>query len=111
MSAGPGPAASPAVPSPSWRDEAAALVGLPLSRRELFTDHRGVGLRVSWHPDKGVVVLSLWKDDVCAATFHLPLEDAGRLAGFLASADGAQAAEAADADATVALRVLGRDEG
>lgn len=106
MSAGHGPAASRAASSAPWHDEAADLVGLPLSRRELFSDHRGTGLRVSWHPDKGVVILSLWKGDTCAATFRLPLADAPRLAAFLANANSGQ-----DAADPMALRVLRRDEG
>jgi len=53
-------------------------------RRALFTDERGTGLRASWHEQRGAVVLSLWREDVCVGTFQLRPEEAGRLAGFLA---------------------------
>jgi hypothetical protein len=46
-------------------------------RGEVFLDPRqeGRALRVSWHSEAGVVVLSLWREDRCAATFHLAEED------------------------------------
>jgi hypothetical protein len=67
------------------------LVPLPPPRRELFTDDRGGGLRVSWHPGDGLVVISLWKsrpshagvEDVCIGTVRLPVTDAARLSTFL----------------------------
>ena len=42
----------------------------------VFLDDRGDerSLRVSWHPEEGpdgMVVLSLWRADVCVATFRL----------------------------------------
>jgi hypothetical protein len=42
--------------------------------REVFLDARGNGraLRLTWHHDTDVVVLSLWRDGVCAGTFRLP---------------------------------------
>lgn len=52
-------------------------------RRELFTDDRGTGLRVTWHPEGQFVVLSIWRDDVCIATFRLAMADAAELATFL----------------------------
>jgi hypothetical protein len=41
---------------------------------EVFLDARGNGraLRLSWHHDDDVVVLSLWREGVCAGTFRLP---------------------------------------
>ena len=41
---------------------------------EVFLDARGNGraLRLSWHHDVDVVVLSLWREGVCAGTFRLP---------------------------------------
>jgi len=51
-------------------------------RRALFSDGRR-GLRASWHGDRGVVVLSLWQEDLCVGTFTVPPEDARRLAAFL----------------------------
>jgi hypothetical protein len=49
---------------------------LPLAG-EVFLDSRGSGraLRVSWHPENDLVVLSLWQGDTCTGTFRLPVED------------------------------------
>ncbi|WP_205471747.1 hypothetical protein [Nocardioides sp. SYSU D00038] len=50
----------------------------PLPELEsIHLDARGGGraLRVSWHTETGpggVVVLSLWRDNVCTASFRLP---------------------------------------
>jgi hypothetical protein len=59
-----------------------------LTRRDLFIDERGVALRVSWHPEQDLVVLSLWQDDHCVGTFHLPVGDVARLKGLLSAALG-----------------------
>jgi hypothetical protein len=61
--------------------------GLP-TRREVFIDERGVGLRASWHPERDLVVLSLWHDDRCVGTFRMPIQDAARLGGLLTAALG-----------------------
>ncbi len=39
----------------------------------IFVDARGGGraLRVSWHSESDLVVLSLWRDNVCAGSFRL----------------------------------------
>ena len=58
-------------------------ITLPAVHRELFADARGRGLRASWHPEVGVVVLSIWQREVCIGTFHLPITDAGRLSAML----------------------------
>jgi hypothetical protein len=44
---------------------------------EVFLDARGAGrtLRVSWHEEAGVVVLSLWRSGVCTGTFRLPVDE------------------------------------
>jgi hypothetical protein len=44
---------------------------------EVFLDSRGGGraLRVSWHAEADVVVLSLWSGRTCSGTFRLPAED------------------------------------
>ena len=44
---------------------------------EVFLDARGAGrsLRVTWHAEAGVVVLSLWRHTVCAGTFRLPADE------------------------------------
>lgn len=67
-------------------------------RRTLFVDERGVGLRTSWHPERGVV-LSLWREDVCVGTFSLEPEEAGRLVAFLGAHLGSAAQEAAQLEA------------
>ena len=44
---------------------------------EVFLDARGSGrtLRVSWHEEAGLVVLSLWRSGVCTGTFRLPVDE------------------------------------
>jgi hypothetical protein len=58
------------------------------SRRDMFLDERGTGLRVSWHPERDLVVLSVWQDDRCVGTFRMPVQDIPRLSGLLAAALG-----------------------
>ena len=43
----------------------------------IFVDSRGGdrALRVSWHHESGLVVLSLWRDNVCAGSFRLAVDD------------------------------------
>jgi hypothetical protein len=55
------------------------------SAGEVFLDARGDGrgLRVSWHPDAEVVVLSLWRGGTCAGTFRLPIEEVPELVRVL----------------------------
>jgi hypothetical protein len=61
----------------------------PLSaRRDLFLDERGAGLRVTWHPEQDLVVLSVWQGDRCVGTFRMPVQDVPRLSGLLAAALG-----------------------
>jgi hypothetical protein len=60
----------------------------PLPRRGstlLGRDKDGRRLRVSAHPDAGRVVLSIWQDDVCRATFRLAAEDVPELVKMLSS--------------------------
>ena len=71
---------------------------LPVGRA-LFVDERGVGLRATWHPERGIVNLSVWRDDRCVETFWLSIGDAGRLATFLV-AGLADAATLATEDVT-----------
>ena len=50
----------------------------PLPRTgSIFVDSRGGGraLRLSWHHESGLVVLSLWRDNICAGSFRLAAED------------------------------------
>jgi hypothetical protein len=50
-------------------------------------DARGDGraLRVTWHDEVGVVVLSVWRDNVCAATVRLAPAEALDLIHTLAA--------------------------
>ncbi len=43
----------------------------------IFLDTRdgGRALRVSWHAEADVVVLSLWRDNVCSGSFRLAVDD------------------------------------
>jgi hypothetical protein len=61
--------------------------GLP-TRRDVFIDQRGAGLRVTWHPEHDVLVLSVWHEDRCAGTFRLPIQEVPRLSGLLAATLG-----------------------
>jgi hypothetical protein len=51
----------------------------------IFLDARGDkrALRVSWHSEADVVVLSLWRENVCAATFRLSVEEVPELIAML----------------------------
>jgi hypothetical protein len=52
---------------------------------EVFIDARGDAraLRVTWHHESGLVVLSLWREATCAATFRLAVEDVPELVAVL----------------------------
>jgi hypothetical protein len=58
------------------------------ARRDMFLDERGTGLRVTWHPERDLVVLSVWQDDSCVGTFRMSVQDVPRLSGLLAAALG-----------------------
>jgi hypothetical protein len=66
------------------------------ARRDVFLDERGAGLRVSWHPERDLVVLSVWQDDSCVGTFRMSVQDVPRLSGLLAAALGDWVDQAAD---------------
>ena len=53
----------------------------------IFLDDRGDerALRVSWHSEADLVVLSLWRDNVCAASFRLGIEEVPELIELLRS--------------------------
>ncbi|WP_204294470.1 hypothetical protein [Actinoplanes campanulatus] len=53
---------------------------------DVFTDVRGDGrtMRVSYHENRQVVVVSLWADAVCRGSFQLAADDVGRLTVLLA---------------------------
>jgi hypothetical protein len=58
----------------------------------IFLDARGGdrALRVSWHHEAGLVVLSLWRDNLCAGSFRLDVHDVPDLIALLR--DGLDAA-------------------
>jgi hypothetical protein len=58
----------------------------PLPRTgSVFVDARGGdrALRVSWHHESGLVVLSLWRDNVCAGSFRLAVDEVPALIEML----------------------------
>ena len=75
-----------------------AVVPLP-SRGDVFLDGRGSdrGMRVSWHHEQGLVVVSLWRADTCVGTMQLRREDVPRLISALV--EGLAESGPADADA------------
>ncbi|MFG1943005.1 hypothetical protein [Nonomuraea sp. NPDC048826] len=85
------------------------VVPLP-SFGEVFFDARGQErcLRVTWH--EGTLVLSLWRGEMCTASFRMPLDDVGRLLDTLddgyAEATGEQPDEAAPAPADPGTEVI-----
>lgn len=61
----------------------------PLPRRgSIFLDARGDerALRVSWHEEADLLVVSLWRDNVCAGSFRLAGDDIPDLIGTLVEA-------------------------
>jgi hypothetical protein len=53
----------------------------------IFLDDRGGdrALRVTWHPEAELVVLSLWRENVCAGSFRVPAADVPALISALAA--------------------------
>lgn len=53
----------------------------------VFLDARGEdrALRVTWHAEAGVVVLSIWRDNVCAGSFRVAADDVPPLIEALAA--------------------------
>ena len=60
------------------------LVAMP-ARGEVFADARGEdrAIRVSWHHEGGVVVLSLWRGVMCTGTVRVAAEDVPDLVATL----------------------------
>jgi hypothetical protein len=52
-------------------------------RRFILLDERAVGLRATWHAERGFVNLSLWRGDRCVETFHLTPDAASDLVTFV----------------------------
>ena len=60
----------------------------PLSRTgSVFVDARGGdrALRVTWHPEAETVVLSLWRENVCAGSFRVHADEVPDLIAALAA--------------------------
>lgn len=74
---------------------------LPVGRI-LAVDERGIGMRATWHLERGFINLSLWRQDVCVETFHLTPGDAAKLVSFLVTGM-AEAIEAPAAEPPVAV--------
>jgi hypothetical protein len=43
-------------------------------------------LHVSWHGAERLIVLSIWHEDRCTASFRMPVQDAGRMIAAVADA-------------------------
>jgi hypothetical protein len=52
---------------------------------EVFLDARGGAraLRVSWHHEDGLVVLSLWREGLCSGSFRLGVDEVPELIDVL----------------------------
>ncbi|MET8908763.1 hypothetical protein [Micromonospora sp. NPDC004551] len=74
---------------------------------DLFTDLRGEDrtLRVSYHPDRGAVVLSLWSGTLCRGSFRMPADDVDRLVGLLTAVRAAADEGDPDGPGTAAVEV------
>lgn len=59
-------------------------------------------MRVSLHPERGLIVLSLWVGATCRASFQLPLDEAVRLSEVLESVTVSNASLAVT-DASIAV--------
>jgi hypothetical protein len=53
----------------------------------VFLDGRGDdrALRLSWHDEAGLVVMSMWRENVCVGSFRLVAEDVPAMIAFLSS--------------------------
>jgi hypothetical protein len=75
-----------------------SVTPLPLTG-EIYLDARSPSraLRVTWHHEAGLVVLSLWRDTTWAATFRLAIEEVPDLIDVLrAGLDASYAAALGD---------------
>ncbi|MEU4679229.1 hypothetical protein [Micromonospora sp. NPDC023737] len=63
---------------------------------DLFADTRGEDrtMRVSYHPEREAVVLSLWSGGLCRASFRMPRGDLPRLLSLLTGIASIDAADA-----------------
>ena len=70
-------------------------------RSSVFADTRGEHrtMRVTCHPDEGMVVISLWSAGVCRASFRLPAALAPEMADLLTACAAAPAEDHPSAQA------------
>ena len=89
-----------------------AARALPASG-SVFVDPRGGGraLRVSWHHEAGLVVLSLWRDNVCAGSFRLDVADVPDLVALLRAVPPPSQRERPSESAWTTPRVAGQIYG
>lgn len=82
---GEGHLGSAARPMPDTAPVRPTTPNVAARRRVLITDARSDGkhLRVTWHRDRGLFVVSIWHDDVCTGTVQVPIADAPQLIGLL----------------------------
>jgi hypothetical protein len=85
------------------------------ARGEIFLDARGNGraLRLTWHPEADMVVLSLWRQGTCAGTFRLLKEDVSEFIDALVDGlrEGQGSPRYGDAGAVPPERVASRHVG
>ncbi len=78
--------------------QALQVVPFP-GRGEVFFDPRpGRALRLSWHAEEGVAVLSLWQGASCSGTFRLPISEVPDLVDALVRGLAVSAVAGTDAD-------------
>ena len=75
---------------------------VPFPRTGVVHDARGEGraLRVTWHHEDGLVVLSTWRGPTCVGTVRVAAEDVPFLVDVLVSGLGAGYAGTASTDTT-----------
>jgi hypothetical protein len=83
----------------------AGVQALP-ARGAVFLDPRGDSraLRVSWHHEDDLVVISLWRVGTCVGTFRLPLEDVPALIAALVDGLAAPRPDTSAGGSTVPIR-------
>jgi hypothetical protein len=77
---------------------------------DTFVDARGNGrtLRISRHPEAGLLILSLWMGEVCRASFRLPADDAPRLLAQLVDAAEMLVEPASDGEPATGQQTTGQ---
>jgi hypothetical protein len=84
----------------------------PLPVRQLvLVDERDAGLRVTWHAERELIVLSVWHGPRCSGSFRLPIADAPRLAAFLSAVSAEWAAQVVAERQAAPAAGLTADEG